>query len=353
MPDKERVNTFSNKEDAIAFVRGILAEGRVSKEWATAEIARITNIEELGGEVPAKEWQSEEGIWINKPIQKVLKVPEPLSKEAETAFARAEDIVVGYVKNGTWTEEEGSLYLTELWTQWKQHDEDVRRVEASAEIQRQIEEGEALGRQQYGLAKVSVFQEKQQGEAKQQREAFDTKVNEILASSQAYDQKVGALANLVNTNREGKLRAEANPYYFYNLQAKVFAQLSEEEQQLRRLRAAYPLAEREYRTPLEVRRQAELARTPRYETIFEGARGGWTGSQPYRDWYERTFASELSQFMAGLPKEKQPAEEVEKSYAEFLGKRRPELYERFKKQSSFQRGERPSYFAPPIRTVSF
>jgi len=88
---------------------------------------------------------------------------------------------------------------------------------------------------------------------------------------------------------------------------------------------------------------------PQYKSIFGETEV--TGTQRWRDWYESKYSSELSRFRATTPIG--TAEQKEESWAEFLRKRKPELKEEFYRQPQYQRGLRPSAFAPRIKTVGF
>lgn len=101
---------------------------------------------------------------------------------------------------------------------------------------------------------------------------------------------------------------------------------------------------------------------PRYRPAFYEALGGLPGSRPYLDWFESRFPALVSEFQATLKTYKgflspagaaREAEEIGESWADWLKGKRPELKERWYSLSPWQRGERPSYFAPRIQTLAF
>ena len=71
---------------------------------------------------------------------------------------------------------------------------------------------------------------------------------------------------------------------------------------------------------------------------------GITGALNWRDWFENRFQSVVSEFGG-------QAERTEESWAELLQRREAELKGEYYQKSPYERGERPSAFAPKIRTV--
>ncbi len=92
---------------------------------------------------------------------------------------------------------------------------------------------------------------------------------------------------------------------------------------------------------------------PQYEPAFEEMVGGLAGPQRWKDWFEGKYSKLLGQFRRTLPTPAPVAGEVEKTWAEYLKKRKPELKEEWWSLPSYQRGERPRAFQPPIRQVQF
>ncbi len=92
---------------------------------------------------------------------------------------------------------------------------------------------------------------------------------------------------------------------------------------------------------------------PQYEPAFEEMVGGLAGPQRWKDWFEGKYSKLLGQFRRTLPTPAPVAGEVEKTWAEYLRKRKPELKEEWWSLPSYQRGERPRAFQPPIRQVQF
>ena len=99
---------------------------------------------------------------------------------------------------------------------------------------------------------------------------------------------------------------------------------------------------------------AYLERRPvEYAPAFEEMVGGLAGTQHWRDWFEGKYSKLLRQFRGTLPSPSPGKTEVEKTWAEHLRILKPELKEEWAGLSPYQRGERPSVFAPKIRTVGF
>ena len=107
------------------------------------------------------------------------------------------------------------------------------------------------------------------------------------------------------------------------------------------------------RTAYEPYTGYEPAPTPRYEPAFEAMRAGLGGTQPWKDWFESKYSTLLRRFKTTLPAELPPAEEAERTWAEWLKKQKPELKEQWWGLGAYQRGERPAAFAPRVRTVKF
>jgi len=100
------------------------------------------------------------------------------------------------------------------------------------------------------------------------------------------------------------------------------------------------------RTALEQTRAVDL------ETSFEETRLGLAGTQRYRDWFASRYPSLAKRFQSTLPKETTP-EEAEKTWVGWLERQKPKLKEEFYAKPEWERGERPSVFAPRIKTVEF
>lgn len=103
---------------------------------------------------------------------------------------------------------------------------------------------------------------------------------------------------------------------------------------------------------------------PEYGRAFEEERLGLGGAQPWRSWFESQYPTLVSRFKLTIPKMEQryweyglrPREveaRVEKTWAEYLKKRKPELREEYATRYPFGVGGRPWAFAPRIQTVKF
>jgi len=152
-----------------------------------------------------------------------------------------------------------------------------------------------------------------------------------------YNEQRSALGRLLNTNEW----AQANYMSAsQSIETDIFARFPEE------LRAETERVEAGRITP-RYRAPATgygVTPTPQYRPAYEAA---GMGSQPYRDWFERQYSAELSRYREGV---ETPTEE---SWATYLKKREPQLREEWAGLSPWERGERPSYFAPAIKTVQF
>ncbi len=96
--------------------------------------------------------------------------------------------------------------------------------------------------------------------------------------------------------------------------------------------------------------EAEMAKVPQYQTAFESVA---QGSQPWKSWFESQYPSLVSRFKLTLPEVPTTAKTMEKSWADWLAKKTPELKEEFASLPSSYRGERPWAYAPAIKTVRF
>lgn len=101
---------------------------------------------------------------------------------------------------------------------------------------------------------------------------------------------------------------------------------------------------------------------PRYRPAFFEAMGGLGGARPYLDWFESRFPSLVFEFESTLKTYKgfrgagfaaREAGKIEESWADWLKGTQKRERERWFSLSPWQRGERPSLFAPRVATMSF
>lgn len=90
-----------------------------------------------------------------------------------------------------------------------------------------------------------------------------------------------------------------------------------------------------------------------YGAGLEGMRTGFAGEVPqterWQDWFRSRYPRMIEQFEA-----KPEAERIgEKTWTEYLKKKKPEIKEEYYKMSPYERGERPSAYQPRIQTVKF
>ncbi len=89
-----------------------------------------------------------------------------------------------------------------------------------------------------------------------------------------------------------------------------------------------------------------------YGPALEEMRAGFAETMPkterWRDWFRSKYPRMIEQFEA-----KPEIRRTEKGWAEYLKKRKPEIREEWYGMTPYQRGERPSAFAPRIQTVKF
>jgi len=106
----------------------------------------------------------------------------------------------------------------------------------------------------------------------------------------------------------------------------------------------------------------QYAPQPEYETAFEKERAGLGGAQPWKDWFSSQYPSLVSRFKAEYPFKREeypglyPAEakvKYEKTWAERLRERKPELREEYATRYPFGMGARPWAYQPRIQTVGF
>lgn len=206
-----------------------------------------------------------------------------------------------------------------------------------------FEEGQArLGERYEAItaASVQIFERTEAAE-------FTRKRDEILRTAKTYGEAEAGLADLANTDPFYRRMAAADPAAFWNNLRSMALEQFPEELKAARERVA-PAWAGEARRRAEAREQ--IYREPRFEPAFEEMRVGV--EKPWRDWFESRYGRELARFKAGRPTDL-VAEEEEERWRAYLKQRRPELYEEFYARPPYERGERPSYFAPKIRTVRF
>ncbi len=116
--------------------------------------------------------------------------------------------------------------------------------------------------------------------------------------------------------------------------------------------------------------------SPRMGIPFEQGLAGSSESEPWKQWFAENYSSILGQFNLSQPadfytrggwdryskrygetryRSKESAEQMaEKTWADYLEKKaKPEYLEKWYNLSPYQRGERPSSYAPKIKTVGF
>lgn len=118
-------------------------------------------------------------------------------------------------------------------------------------------------------------------------------------------------------------------------------------------------------TPKQLRARAwrGAVAQPEYAPAFEEERLGLGGPQPWKDWFERQYPTLVSRFKAQLPKfearaypgltPREAEKEIEKTWAEILRKRKPELREEYATRYPYGIEGRPWAMAPRIQTVGF
>jgi len=169
----------------------------------------------------------------------------------------------------------------------------------------------------------------------------------VLEYGGTYEQKLGALA-------EAHPRAW-DPKVYRGLKHDVWGSLSAEEQKARTRVHPRGWAEEAFGTRLAPRKAPVSAPSPisifapavKYEPAFEEMRTGLAGPQPWKDWFERMYGTLIRRYK-GVE-----AEPTEETWAEYLRTQKARLREEWYGAGAYQRGERPSAFAPKIRTVAF
>jgi len=268
-------------------------------------------------------------------------VAQPLTNEQY--LENASNLVRDYISRGYWTYEQGVQALQTIHQQITNfgiqgntflYEEIVTRPEA-----------EALRLK--GKEAVVGLQEKGQRESRLAWGKFNYDREQILASDMTYSQMVGALSNLVN-ELGSKVSLDAKATYNL-LQAAQNDPYKVHPEELERRRgetygrtiATEPRATTPYgEYPLET---TQPFRPP----TFEEVRPTLGGPEPWRQWFARQYAQEVSTYMA------KTQEPTEKDWADYLRERTPELRERFFSLPPAERGERPWSFQPSIRSVRF
>ena len=75
---------------------------------------------------------------------------------------------------------------------------------------------------------------------------------------------------------------------------------------------------------------------------------GAIGPQRWRDWFTHKYGGVVEKYMTKTPRER-----TEVGWSQYLEKERTRLYEEYHRRGAYARGERPSAFAPRVRTVRF
>jgi len=241
--------------------------------------------------------------------------------------------------------------------QWYK-EQDVKQKQA-AELEKQQAAIRQYEYEQQAAEKTHEFLVGQQEQRSPVWQEFNQRYQQTLDIAKRegvnYDRTAGVLLNLVN-ELGGKVSVD--PTAFKNLLRKAtndaFSVATPEEQA--RLREVPELARAYQRGKIDVFgkpiQPSQPTQYPNYETAFQGISGGLGGTQYWKNWYESTYASQLSKFKAGQPKEATAAES-EAGWAEFLKKRQPVLKEEYAKQYPFGAQGRPWAYQPAIKTVGF
>lgn len=88
---------------------------------------------------------------------------------------------------------------------------------------------------------------------------------------------------------------------------------------------------------------------PEYQKTFQQQLSGMQGSQPYKDWFASRYPSLMSQFTEPTGTKVQK----EQAWTSYLSSASQRLQEEYARKSPYQRGERPSAYALPLRKVGF
>lgn len=102
---------------------------------------------------------------------------------------------------------------------------------------------------------------------------------------------------------------------------------------------------------------------PEYGTAYQQMEVGVPQTENWRYWFNQRYPSIVGEFKAQMPEMTQASyqgmypreaqKQIEKSWAEYLKGKAPEIREQYYKQSPYERGLRPGYFAPRVQTVGF
>jgi len=175
-------------------------------------------------------------------------------------------------------------------------------------------------------------------EAQGQYERFK---DAILVTDWSYSEKFASL--LRAHPRAGDVKV------FRQIKSDLWASLSPEEQagRVREVESAEERA-RKVREVRYAPRYAPSYAYPepmRYEPAFEEERAGLGGTRPWKSWFENRYGTLVRRFKAITE------EPTEKGWAEYLKAQKPKLREEWAGLGAWGRGERPSAFAPRVRTV--
>lgn len=113
--------------------------------------------------------------------------------------------------------------------------------------------------------------------------------------------------------------------------------------------AAWARSEERRRRERELAGFREIGYGPGLEEMRAGLAEEMPRTERWRDWFRSKYPRMVEQFEAKVPER----ERVEKTWAEYLKKRKPEFREEWYGLSPWERGERPGVYAPRIQTVGF
>jgi len=244
-------------------------------------------------------------------------------------------------------QENSPLYqelIAEPYRQWQQQTTQWQKEESTRQ------------REEYvtgATEKAREFQISQEQAKSKEWQDFNKTYQQILDTAKKYganyDKVKGELFNQINAYAvSAGLDQRAVQILSQQAETAAFNILPQAEQT--RLRAIPETARVYQRGEIDVWGQpVKIEGAPEYSRVFQEQVSGMQGPQPYKDW----FASRYPSLMAGFTEKGGTKIQAEQAWTSYLSSAGQRLQEEYARISPYQRGQRPSAYAPQIRKVGF
>ena len=354
MPNGEEGRKFQTLEELRTYLQGLVDAGRVTPEWANAELERVAP---TFAKSPAKERPEQVPYWG-------LTIPEFNSLLKETENESALDTQLrNFITQGFIEYDDVVNIKKYILQQWdmqeamemeRQQARELARVRTLAKEEQEtrpaepkpIEVPPAYTGERWTPAAQSYEQKRAEAwyARYKQKQAAEQRAVEIEAGVPS--EQAVRFAEEVQIPAEGAARLG---YGFYTggggaLREGELEQLQGKSPEERR--ALYDIGREMFeRSVMESEKaQAERVGRPYVPPLYEELEV--RGTPTWKQWFESKYGSIARQFVA-----KAPEGRGQESWAEFLKGQEAAKYEEWWQRGAYARGERPSAFAPGIRTV--